>query len=201
MVPCCFETFGLHAAFEGIFPFKHVGRHVAQNCQIFRTMVFAYPAVVFSERNIQAPMQVVFDTPVFSDGSGHGRGMVFVAGDEKGGFGRGLSINFPFPDSHADGVNIRPLVFSREPADIVSGEIPPGFDATMLCINGFESVEGASGRHLEEQGDVFTELFLIVFDLDYIIGLCFDNRLGDFFLAPHGVNRDNGSPQVQGFYQ
>jgi hypothetical protein len=29
MVPGCFEPFGLHAAFEGIFPFQHVGRHVA----------------------------------------------------------------------------------------------------------------------------------------------------------------------------
>ena len=41
----------------------------------------------------------------------------------------------------------------------------------MLPINGFESVEGAIGGLLEEQGDVLTELLLIVFDLDYIIGL------------------------------
>ena len=201
MVPCCFETFGLNAAFEGIFPFKHVGRHVAQDSQIFRTMVFAYTAVVFSERYIQAPVQAVFDTPVCSDGIGDVGGLVFEAGDEKGGFGRGLAINFPFPDSHADGVNTRPLVFFRKPADIVGGEIPPGFDAAMLPINGFESVEGAIGRLLEEQSDVLTELPLIVFDLDDIIGLRVDNRLGNFFLAPHGVNRDNGSPQGQGLYQ
>ena len=201
MVPCRFETFGLHATFEGIFPFKHVGRQVAQDCQIFRAMVFADAAMVFSEGDIQTPMQAVFDTPVFSDRFGEGRGLVVEAGDEIGCFNRGLSIYFPFSDRHADGGKPRPLVFSREPADIVGGEIPPGFDAAMLPIHGFAGIEGAIGRLLEEQGDVLTELSLIVFDLDDIIGLCFDNRLGDFFLAPHGVNGDNGSPQVQGFDQ
>jgi len=57
MVPGGFETFGLHAAFEGSFPFKHVGRQVAQDCQIFRGMVFADAAVVFSESYIQTPVQ------------------------------------------------------------------------------------------------------------------------------------------------
>ncbi len=45
------------------------------------------------------------------------------------------------------------------------------------------------------------ESFLIVLDLDDVIGFCVDNRLGDFFLAPHGVDGDNGSLQVQGFDQ
>jgi hypothetical protein len=119
MVPCRFEPFGLHAAFEGIFPFKPVGRQVAQDGQIFRAMVFADAAVVFSESYIQAPVQAVFDAPGFSDGL----------------------------------------------------------------------------------GDVLMKVFLIVFDLDDIIGLAGDNRLGDFFLAPHGVNRDHGTPQGQGFDQ
>ena len=201
MVPCRFEPFGLHAAFEGSFPFKHVGRQVAQDCQIFRGMVFADAAVVFSESYIQAPVQAVFDTPVFSDGLGEGGGLVVEAGDEIGCFNRGLAIYFPFPDRHADGVKPWPVVFSREPADVVGGEIPPGFDAAMLPINGAKGIEGAIGRLLKEQGDIITEPFLIVFDLDDIIGFRGDNGLGDFFLAPHGVNGDNGSPQVQDFYQ
>jgi hypothetical protein len=53
----------------------------------------------------------------------------------------------------------------------------------MLPINGFEGVEGAIDRLLEEQGDVLTELFLIVFDLDDIIGLRVDNGLGNFFFG------------------
>ena len=83
MVPCRLEMFGLHAAFEGIFPFKHVGRQVAQDGQIFRAMVFADSAVVFSESYIQAPVQVVFDTPVFSDGLGDGGGLETSWPEEK----------------------------------------------------------------------------------------------------------------------
>ena len=83
MVPGGFETFGLHAAFEGDFPFQHIGRQVAQDCQIFRGMVFADAAVVFPESYIQAPVQAVFDPPVFSDGLGEGRGLVFEAEDKN----------------------------------------------------------------------------------------------------------------------
>jgi hypothetical protein len=88
MIPCRLEMFGVHAAFEGVFPFKHVGRHVAQDCEIFRAMVFADAAVVFSESDIQSPVQVVFDTPVFSDGCSDGGSMVFEAGDKIRGLSR-----------------------------------------------------------------------------------------------------------------
>jgi hypothetical protein len=55
-------------------------------------VVFADATVVFSESYIQAPVQVVFDTPVFSDGLGEGRGLVFEAGDELGGFSSGAAM-------------------------------------------------------------------------------------------------------------
>jgi hypothetical protein len=44
MVPGGFETFSLQAAFEEMFPFKHVGCQVAEDGQIFRAMVFAAAA-------------------------------------------------------------------------------------------------------------------------------------------------------------
>ena len=68
MVPGRLGMLGLNAAFEGFFPFEHVGCHMAQDGQIFRSMVFADPAVVFSEGDIQAAMEAVFDTPVSPDG-------------------------------------------------------------------------------------------------------------------------------------
>ena len=67
MVPCRFETFGLHAAFEGIFPFKHVGRQVAQDCQIFRAMVFADAAAHRREHCIE--VQLPFLQRVLPDAS------------------------------------------------------------------------------------------------------------------------------------
>ena len=36
MIPGRFETFGLKATLEGIFPFQGVGSHMAQDCEVFR---------------------------------------------------------------------------------------------------------------------------------------------------------------------
>jgi hypothetical protein len=72
MVPGGFETLGLQAAFEGIFPFQQVGGQMAQGGQIFRGMVFWDAAVVFPKRDFQAPVQTVFDPSVFSAGLGGG---------------------------------------------------------------------------------------------------------------------------------
>ena len=74
MIPCGFEAFGLDATFEGGFAFKQVDGHVTDDSQVFGRMVFAYPAVVFSESDVQAPVQAVLDAPVFPDGFGDSQG-------------------------------------------------------------------------------------------------------------------------------
>ena len=145
MVPRCFEALGLKSCLEGLFPLEQVGRHVAQDSEIFRSMIFAYPAVVFPEGHVQAPVQAIFYTPMLSDGFGDGRGVVFEAGDEIGRFNRNFSVNIALPNGHADGVNACPLFFSLKPVDIAGREIPSGFDAAMVSIKGFESVEGPIG--------------------------------------------------------
>ena len=156
-------------------------------------MVFAYPAVVFSESDVQAPVQAVFDAPVLADGSGDGRGMVLEAGDEVRCFHSDLRVNLPLPDSHGDGLNTGPQVFSRKPVDIAGGNILSGFDATVVSINGFALVEGGIFGVLEEQGDVFMEPLLVVFDLDDIIGLFFDDGVSDFFPTPYDIDSNNGA--------
>jgi hypothetical protein len=40
-------------------------------------MVFSHPAVDFTKRNVQAPMQAGFNSPVIPDGFGDGGGVVF----------------------------------------------------------------------------------------------------------------------------
>lgn len=181
MVPRCFKAFGLNTALEGIFPFQQVGCHVTQDPEIFRCMIFTYPAVVFSERYIKAPVQAVFDTPVISDRFRNGGCMVFETGYEIGRFCRDLSISIPLSENHANRFNTRPLFFTLKPADIVGCEVMPGFDTAVLTIKSVDKLEGAIGRLLEEKSDVFVECFLIIFDLDNIIGSGCDNCSGDFF--------------------
>jgi hypothetical protein len=73
--------------------------------------------------------------------------------------------------------------FPRKPVDIAGGNILSGFDATMVSIDGIARVEGAIFGVLKEQGDVFVEPLLVVFDLDDVVGLFFDDGLGDFLLT------------------
>jgi len=154
MVPSRFEAFGLDAAFEGLFLFKQIDGHVAQDCKVFRSVVFAYSAVVFPERQVQASVQIVFDPPVSPNGFGDSGSVVVQAGDEIGRFTRQLSIDIACTGSHADGFNAGPLVFSLKPVDIIGSKIAPGFDAAMLSVDGLASVKRAVCRVLEEKGDI-----------------------------------------------
>jgi hypothetical protein len=126
-------------------------------------------------------------------------GWFFETGDEVRCFRRDLGVNLPLPDSHGDGFNAGPQVFSRKPVDIAGGNILSGFDATMVSIDGIARVEGAIFGVLKEQGDVFVEPLLVVFDLDDVVGLFFDDGLGDFLLTAHGIDGDNGALQGKGF--
>ena len=76
-------------------------------------------------------------------------------------------------------------MFSRKPVDIAGGNILSGFDATVVSINRFENVEGAVGGVLEEQGDVFMEPLLVIFDLDDVIGFFFDDNYNMLLFMPH----------------
>jgi hypothetical protein len=181
MGPRTLEAVGLKAHLERFFPFEQVDGHMAQVCKIFLCMVSAYPAVVFAEGYVQAPVKAVFDAPMISDEFDDGRGAVLGAGDKIGRFDGHPTVDIALSNGHADGVNARPVFFSLKPADIAGCKVASGFDAAVLCIEGFESVERSIGGLLEEKGDVFVQRLLIVFDLDHIIGACVDNRLGDFF--------------------
>ena len=86
-------------------------------------------------------------------------------------------------------------MFSRKPVNITGSEILSGFDATVLSIDCFAKVGGAISGTLEEQGNILMETFLVVFDLEDVIGFFVDDGMGNFFLTAHGINGDNGAFQ------
>jgi len=163
MIPSGFELFGLNAVFQRGFAFKQVDGHMPDDTEIFRGLAFTDPAVVFAESDVQAPVQSVFDTPVFTDGFGDSRGVVCEAGDEVSGFRRGVLVEFALSCDHRDGFHSRPQMFSGKPVDVTGDEIVSGFDATVVAVNCFQSIEGAIGGVLEKQGDILMEPFLVVF--------------------------------------
>ena len=47
--------------------FEQVESDVAQDSQIFGSLIFADPTMIFMQGDIQNPMQFIFDRPVFSN--------------------------------------------------------------------------------------------------------------------------------------
>jgi len=74
------------------------------------------------------------------------------------------------PGDHGDGFDASPQVFSLKPVDVAGRHVTPGFDAAMIAVNGFDTVQGSIGGLLDEKGDIFMQVFLVVFNLDDVIG-------------------------------
>lgn len=72
----------------------------------------------------------------------------------------------------------------------------------MTSVGRFIIIEHGCGRSVGEQclknlRDVFVEMTLIAFQSQDVIGLFFDNALGDFFLASKRINRDDTIGQIE----
>ena len=86
MIPCGLEAFSLNASFVRFFIFEKIDGNVPENSKIFRCMIFSNPGMIFAERDIQAPVQRVFDAPVLPDGIGDYFGVRLETGDKIGCF-------------------------------------------------------------------------------------------------------------------
>ena len=96
-------------------------------------------------------------------------------------FGLDTSFQRVFPFKQIDRHMTDDTEIFRKPVDITGGDILSGFDTTVFSIDCFAKVGGAIGGIFEEQGYIFMEVFLVVFDLDDVIGFFVDDGAGDFF--------------------
>jgi len=58
----------MDTAFGSFLLFEQVESNVAQDSQIFGSLIFADATAVFIQSDIQNPMQFVFDRPMFANG-------------------------------------------------------------------------------------------------------------------------------------
>jgi hypothetical protein len=61
LLPASLELFGMDTAFGCFLLFEQIESDVAQDSQVFRSLIFANTATVFSQSDIQDPVQFVFD--------------------------------------------------------------------------------------------------------------------------------------------
>jgi len=57
---------------------------VPEDGKVRRAIVLAHPPMIFIERDVQHPMQRVFDTPMATHGVEHTAGIAIQAGDKNG---------------------------------------------------------------------------------------------------------------------
>jgi hypothetical protein len=67
LVPSGLKLFGMDATFGSYFLFEQVESNIAKDGKIFRSLVFSYSAMIFIHGDIQDPMKLIFDTPVFAN--------------------------------------------------------------------------------------------------------------------------------------
>jgi hypothetical protein len=63
-LPSGLEVLGVDTTFGGFLLFGQVGRHMTQNSEVFRGLIFAHTPMAFLQSHIRHPMQFIFDCPM-----------------------------------------------------------------------------------------------------------------------------------------
>ena len=66
-LPSGLELFGMDATFGSFLLFEQVEGNVPQDSQVFRSLILAYPTVIFVHGYIQDPVQFIFNGPMSAD--------------------------------------------------------------------------------------------------------------------------------------
>ena len=64
VTPPGFESPGFDATFGRAFLFQEVERHMSQDDKVLLTMILAYATGIFLKRDVEHPMQTIFDPPM-----------------------------------------------------------------------------------------------------------------------------------------
>lgn len=98
-------------------------------------MTFANPAVVFTKRDIEYPMQTVFDPPMTARRMGKGFGMGDpLRSDVERTLGGGLALDLAYPFHPADARQLWPVLADRsiQPRQISDPQVVSGFNPAMI---------------------------------------------------------------------
>jgi hypothetical protein len=129
------------------------------------------------------------------------------AGDEVAGFDRGLAFKGALGPNHDNGLQPRPISRTTQEVEAVSAINGPAFSnfhAAMVVIHramiGVAHLgEAILSRELEEQGDVFVQVGLILLDGQQIVGPLLDDLGGNLGLRANGVNGNDAAAYIQQF--
>lgn len=93
-------------------------------------------AVIFAEDDIEAPVALVFDAPVLTDGVGDGGGIGGKTAEEEGSFGGFVAVGETpgAVDTHKC-LEFRPLVFFKKEGEVGRDPATARFQASVVFLN------------------------------------------------------------------
>jgi hypothetical protein len=158
------------------------------DAQVGGSMPDSYSAVVLAKRNVETPMQPVFDAPVTSGCLSKDLGITGQTGNVVACLTSSFVTNLSLGFDHPKGCELCPLGFVLEPVHLGSGSEAADFNSPMLAVRGFIGLMGKILEPvffgvLEEELYLLMEGALIPFKGDNVIPFLFHNLFDDFPLT------------------
>ena len=146
--------------------------------EIGRGVLGADTAFVIAEDHVHNPMQAVLDRPMSTDNWPDLGGEPDQGRDVEAGLALDFVADLARALDHDDAFQSRPTVAFLQPRDIVERRVGPGFDATMVAIDGLGPahlcVLEAVGLLLScEQLDVLAKGALVAFECENVMARIF----------------------------
>ena len=83
--------------------------------EVLRRIFFSDAAFIFSKRNIQDPVQAIFDTPMASHSMCEAFGIIIETTNVVRCFNADVVADMAFALNHADGFEVFPSLFTLQP--------------------------------------------------------------------------------------
>lgn len=154
--------------------------------------------LVIGKGDIHAPVELVFDGPVLTNGTSGALGIRGQTGNVETLLDAGLAFDGSLGLDDDEGLEIRPLRWVMQAIELVEDEATAMLDPAMVFLDGFkEAVRRLAGRHGLEDGEEVADRIgqrgLVVLDRENIVGLLVANGLRDAGLGSHRIDRDDAS--------
>ena len=124
---------------------EQIQRDVSEDGEIFIRMARANSALIFSESDIEPPVQIVFDAPMASCGGSPQLRVGRDAADEMTHFSADLLTDMAFGLHRADAAKPFPSALVVEPRKLGGAAVAPDFDPAVVAVGGLVRGHGDVG--------------------------------------------------------
>ncbi len=187
-------------------PVQQIHRRLADQCQVLGSVLAADARVVFAERHVQHPVQVVLDLPVSANQSREHLCVRNHARDVRAPFGARRLARRALRFDHDDAAKVGPAVRLRQPLHILKNPNPTNLEPTvtlvsLLCVARRRLLQTPAGPLVERVHDLLVQRRLVALQSEQVVRSPVSDRFRNASLAPHRVDAHHRPAQVQQLQQ